>query len=86
MADFNPKLDVILEQWRQEAELASQVDAAWRILLMVGAGLIVVLALAAVILAACWFSQGWPKTPPPPKSIIPAQPDRHWRYTAKNRR
>ncbi|MEI7780436.1 MAG: hypothetical protein WCJ18_00750 [Planctomycetota bacterium] len=86
MADFNQTLDAIVERGRQEAELASQADAAWRILLMAGAGLLVVLAVAAVILAACWCSQGWRKTPPPPKSIIPALPDKQWRYTAKTRR
>lgn len=86
MPDSDPMLDVIVDRWRQESELASQVDVAWRILLFVGAGLVVALAAAAVILAARWFPHGQRSTPPPPTSIISAQPERHWRYTEKKRR
>lgn len=86
MPDSDPMLDVIVERWRQESELASQVDLVWRILLIVGVGLVVALAVAAVILAARWFPDGRRSTPPPPTSIISAQPERHWRYTGKKRR
>lgn len=86
MPDFNSTFDVIAERLRQDAEHAARVDAAWWIVLTIGAGLLVAIAVAAVILGVYWFSTGWRRTPPKPTSIVSAQPQRHRRYTEPKRR
>lgn len=86
MQDLESNLDLLVERWRQNAESAFQADAAWGTLVTIGVGMVVALAVAAVILAACWVLQGRRRSPPPPESIIPGQPDGRWRYTAKKRR
>ena len=86
MPDFNPTLDPLLEQWRRDAEFASQIDSAWRIMLTVGAALLVVLAIAAIIFGAFRLSQGRRKPPLPPKSIVATKSVRRRQYTGKEGR
>jgi hypothetical protein len=86
MPDFNSTVDSTVAQVQQDAVVASQVEAVWRIMLMIGTGLLITLAVATFILGAFWLSESWRRTPPPPRSIIPQQPDRRWRYTDKTRR
>jgi len=85
MPDFNPTLDSVVEQWRRDAEFAAQIDFAWRIMLTVGAALLVVLAIAAIVFGAFWLSQGQRK-PLPPESIITTQSVRRRQYTGKEGR
>jgi hypothetical protein len=86
MPDFNSTSDVVLAQWRQGSVAASQDQALWRFLFTIGTGLLVVLGVVAVILAAYGLSAGWRRPPPPPTSIISGQPETRSRYTAKERR
>jgi hypothetical protein len=86
MPDFNSTLDVVVQQLRQEARLATQVDATWRMLLIGGTAVLVALVVAAFILAARWLPHVWRRPPPPPTSIIPQQPDKQRRYTETKRR
>lgn len=80
-----PPIDVLLERQRQSAAFAALVEDAWWIMLMIGTGLFVALAVAAVILAICRRSERPWRATPPPTSIIPPRPDGRSRYTAKQR-
>jgi|LakMenE18May11ns_1017448.scaffolds.fasta_scaffold9908174_2 hypothetical protein len=74
MPDLSSASDVVELYPRQEFTWA-HVEAAWRIVLTVGALLVIVLAIVAFILYAFRFLESWRNTPPPPTSIIPEQPD-----------
>lgn len=86
MPDFSSKLDVAAEQYRQNETQALHVDAAWQIVLTIGAALVIVSAIVACILYVCWFLESWRNTPSPPTSIIPEQPDERRQYTGTKRR
>jgi hypothetical protein len=77
MPDPNPPLDSILLQQlnANDAKLAADVKDFWGIILAIGIGLLIVLAVASVILAVYRFSERWRRKPPAPKSIIPPRPD-----------
>lgn len=86
MPDFSSTADLVVEQYLPSDALAPHVDAVWRIVRTVGAGLVVVMSVAAVILCACWFLEYWRRKPLPPTSIIPEQPDGRRQYTGPKRR
>lgn len=86
MPDFSSTSDIVIEQYRRRVTLAPHVDVAWRMVLTVGAALVIVSAVVAVILCVCWFLESRRRTPPPPTSIIPEQPDARRQYTGPKRR
>lgn len=86
MPDYNSTLDLVVEQLQQNADHTALLDAVWQIMLMIGSGLLLVLVVVAVVVGAYGLTKGWRRTPPLPRSIIPAQSTRRRRYTEKKRR
>jgi hypothetical protein len=85
MPDLSWASDVV-EQYRQSLTPSAHVDPALRIVLTVGALLVIVLGILAFTLYAIWLLESWRKPPPRPTSIIPEQPDGRRQYTGPKRR